>query len=521
LADNVIDTDKDIEKKAYKFKDYLVKYNLKNWFFISFLVLLLIVFITRIKTSFIDTIWNDEAVYMWNAVRLLMEPSYLFTTSFLNDAIIPQLIIAFFKLFTTTFNAGRLMALFYGIFGIVAVYFLGKEIKNEATGLIAAILLSFNHLYWFIGSKALIDVPIAAIIVFSAYCLLKFEKEQNKKWAIIAGISSILPVITKGVGSLVLFIFPIYFLITRHKNILKDKLGLLVLVFPVGILTVGNLVYYFIAGTFFTTKIFTLIFNFSGASTPYNFTLNLLSFVLNWWISPFLILGIVLSFIYRKREDILLLVFFFVYLLFTEFSLGRGTEVIPRFLLTVLPIAVVLVAKTFSEIIIYLKILTKIKLSIWIFVLLTILMVIPSINIATKSHFSDQRKFSFSGYQEAGAWLKENAAREALIYSTAPRQIRTFAEREYKRELYNKDLGGTTVYLSHFKTLDDFMNETKDKDNIYLHLDIFESGQPSWASPITQEKVTQLMTLGFTPVKEIVLPFNSQPVIVGLILYKQ
>jgi len=108
------------------------------------------------------------------------------------------------------------------------------------------------------------------------------------------------------------------------------------LAFPVGVLTIGNLVYYFIAGSFFTTKIFTLIFNFSGAETPFNFTLNLLSFVLNWWISPFLILGVILSFVYRKREDILLLVFFFVYLLFTEFSLGRGTEIIPRFLSAIL-----------------------------------------------------------------------------------------------------------------------------------------------------------------------------------------
>ena len=356
MKDNVVDTDKDIEEKALKFKEYLPKKFLgyiKNWYFLLFIILLIVVFITRLKFLFVDSIWNDETVYMWNAVRLLMEPSYLFSKYFLNDAIIPQFIIAFFKIFTTTFNAGRLMALFYSIFGIISVYLLGKEVKNEAVGLIATILISFNHIYWFIGSKTLIDAPIAAMIVFSAYCLLKFEKKQNVRWAVIAGISSILPIITKGVGSLVLFIFPIYFLITRHKNILKDRLGLLVLAFPVGVLTLGNLIYFIIIGKFFTTNIFSLILRFSGAETPFNFTLNLLSFVLNWWVSPFLILGVILAFVYRKREDILLLVFFFVYLLFTEFSLGRDTEVIPRFLLTVLPIAVVFVAKTFSEIVIY------------------------------------------------------------------------------------------------------------------------------------------------------------------------
>ena len=141
---------------------------------------------------------------------------------------------------------------------------------------------------------------------------------------------------------------------------------------------------------------------FSGAETPFNFTFYLLSFVLNWWVSPFLILGVILAFVYRKREDILLLVFFFVYLLFTEFSLGRDTEVIPRFLLTVLPIAVVFVAKTFSEIVIYLKVLTKVKIGMWIFVIIAVIMAVPFYNLALDGLFNAGRNVSFSGYQEGG-----------------------------------------------------------------------------------------------------------------------
>ena len=523
MGNDVIDTDKDIEKEAYKLKKNLPKYFLglvRNWYFSLFLVLLLVAFVIRIKYSFIDSIWNDEAVYMWNAVRALNEPLYFFSKSFLNDAIIPQIIIAFFKLFTTTFNAGRLMVMLYSLFGIVVVYFLGKEIKNEAVGLISAILLSFNYLYWFTGSKALIDVPITAMIALAAYCLIKFEKEQNKKWAIIAGISSLLPMVTKGIGSLVLFIFPIYFLITRHKNIFKDKLGLLVLSFSIGALTIGNLIYFLLIGKFFTSTIFELILNFSGAKTPFNFTLALLSFVLNWWISPFLILGIILAFIYRKREDILLLVFFFAYLLFTEFSLGRGATVIDRYLLPVLPFAIIFIAKTFSEILVYLRILAKIRLGMWVFVIISILLAIFSYNSTLDNLFNPVRNFSFSGYQETGEWIRENVPKEALIYSTAPRQIRTFSEREYKRDLYNVDYGGTLIYLYHFKTLEDFVNETKGKNNVYLHLDSFESGQPAWASPPTQEKVDALIPLGFRIVKEIVGRFESEDVLVGLILHR-
>ena len=192
----------------------------------------------------------------------------------------------------------------------------------------------------------------------------------------------------------------------------------------------------------------------------------------------------------------------------------------PRNILPALIIAYIIIGKTFNEIIEYLKILAKVKIPMWIFVVLVILLSIPMYSASVVGFFGPERNFSFSGYQEAGQWLKENAAGDALIYSTAPRQIRTFAEREYKRDLYNIDYGGTLIYLFHFKTLEDFANETKDKHDIYLDLDSFESGQPLWASPPTQEKINTIMKLGFTPVKQVTRKINSQDITVGIILHK-
>ena len=74
--------------------------------------------------------------------------------------------------------------------------------------------------------------------------------------------------------------------------------------------------------------------------------------------------------------------------------------------------------------------------------------------------------------------------------------------------------------MYHFKTLEDFANETKDKNDVYLHIDVFESGQPTWASPPTQEKVDAITSLGFRIVKEITGRFESQDILIGLILHR-
>ncbi|QQG38506.1 MAG: glycosyltransferase family 39 protein [Candidatus Woesearchaeota archaeon] len=502
---------------------------LRNYYFVGFLVILLFAIFLRFKYSFIDSIWNDEAVYIWNGIRVLLQPSHIFSTEFLSaGAIIPQLMITFFHIFTDSFTAGRIVAVIFSLLGIIFAYLLGKEVKGSSVGLIAAILITVNSIYWFIGSKALMDVPVAAATTIAAWALIKFEKNNTVKWAIIATILAVLPSFVKGVGSIVILLYILYFLITRRQKIFKDKLVWIALSAPLFILTVGNLIYFFIFDQFLTTNLFGRIFSLAGLSSPFGTTLQFFSFTLginsfiSWFLAIILVLGIILSFVYRKKEDLILLLWFFAFLAFVEFSLGRKSDPLPdpRNVLPALIIAYVIIGKTFNEIVEYLKILTKVKISMWIFVVLVVIISIPIYSASVNGFFGPQRNFSFSGYQEAGQWLKENVPKESLIYSTAPRQIRTFSERDYKRDLYNVDYGGTVIYLFHFKTFEEFAEEIKDKKDIYLHIDVFESGQPDWASPPNQEKIEALKTLGFIPIKEIQNQVGDQNIIIGIILHK-
>ena len=157
------------------FKERLYSF-LKNKYNIAFIVVFLIGLYLKLKFLFVDSIWPDEALYQWYGYKLLHVPSYFFSEEFAEVvSYLPSTIMAFFNIFTNSFIAGRITILLFGLAGIILVYLLGKELKNRPVGLMAAILLSVNHLYWFIGSRTLLDVPLTTMFTLVAFCLIKYE----------------------------------------------------------------------------------------------------------------------------------------------------------------------------------------------------------------------------------------------------------------------------------------------------------------------------------------------------------
>src|SRR3989344_4862084 len=113
--------EKDIEKVGERIRVHFSKRILnflKNPYHLLFVMLFIVGFSIRWKYLFQDSIWNDETVYMWNALRLLKNPLFLFSSQFIGDLVVlPNLIIAFLMIFFKTFIAGRLMALIFAMSG--------------------------------------------------------------------------------------------------------------------------------------------------------------------------------------------------------------------------------------------------------------------------------------------------------------------------------------------------------------------------------------------------------------------
>ena len=146
-----------------------------------FLGVLFIGIFLRLKYFLIESIWNDASVHLWFAIKLLQEPSFIFTVDFLTgDYVIPQFITAFFYIFTQNiFIAGKLMVFIYTLIGIVFIYLLGSELRSKAVGILAAILFVFNPLIWFYGVRPLAEAPLIAMFIVVAYCFVKLTKEKT------------------------------------------------------------------------------------------------------------------------------------------------------------------------------------------------------------------------------------------------------------------------------------------------------------------------------------------------------
>ncbi len=481
-----------------------IKDGLKNFFKdkwnIAFLIILVIAIIIRVRYMISDSIWPDEALYTWYGYKLLHSPSYLFSTEFTHTvSYLPSIIIAILSIFTNSFFAGKLMSMFFGIIGLVFVYLLGKEIKDGFVGLIAAILLSVNYVHWFYTDRVLLDVPLTAMFILTCYCLIKYDKIASKKWAILLATSMALTMYTKVAGLLVIPIVGLYFLLVHNKNILalfkrKDFLMLIglfvLLILPLLIINVVNFGSLTVesTGRYISTEE-------AGADNlkPSRDFRDATS----WYILPIAFLGIIFALLYRKKEDYLLLSWLLgVYLFFSLLhpqSLDRYVlpGVIPLFLLA---------ATGIDELRILIGKIAGIKLSRWIFIGLIVALMIPlylQANIIVKTSI-----YGYTGFKDAGIWLKDNAEENAVIFTDSTRAIRVFSLKEFDEN--NGELKGPA------KTKEEFEKQiSEQKLPIYLIYDQWEYIQPGWLYPLSQEKLDYIASLGFNPVNVVNKPYPT------------
>jgi len=499
----------DLKGKIYRFfKD---KHNL------VFTAVFIIALILRLKFITQESIWNDETFYIWFALRFMKDSSYFLASRFGGTQFF-ILLITFFKLFTNNaVAAGRITALFFSMAGIIIIYKLGKVIKDKTTGLIAAILLSVHHLYWFIGNKVLLDTPSATMFLFTAYCLIMYEKKRTKLWIILFPLSIALTLMTKASNILIIPLILIYFFfvyllepIISKKNIKKSltKLFKRKSLYLVIILTLIFLIPYFInslasfgnlvpfsSGLGGTTTSF--VTSTAERGTNYFGTLTQFPFFLTWYIIPFFIIGLILNLIYRKKTDYLLISWLFYLVLFTILT---GAITIPRYGLPVIPIMLLIAALAISEIRIMINKFTKLKINPFIFVAIAILLAIPFYNMGNNLFIS--KSYTYTGYEEAGQWAKENIPEDSFFIVGSPGFIRLFSGYEFIKGTFGEEgEENGTIYYGLPATSEEFeqLLTTTNKE-IYLEIDMWEYVNQGWAYPITQEKLNYIQSLGFQPI---------------------
>lgn len=83
---------------------------------------------------------------------------------------------------------GRLVVALLGVFSIVLIYLLGKEIFDVPTALVAAFLLAFNYRHFLSSVLSLNDIPNAVAILLTMLVLVKQLKRPTGKRLVLIGI---------------------------------------------------------------------------------------------------------------------------------------------------------------------------------------------------------------------------------------------------------------------------------------------------------------------------------------------
>jgi 4-amino-4-deoxy-L-arabinose transferase-like glycosyltransferase len=186
---------------------------------LSFIILSVILRFSLINVN--KGYWWDEAVYLGLSrnldqnLQLGIPPPV--------ESYRPILLPILISSTTAVLNeetGARIVVLSFSILSIVCVFFLGKKLYDEQTGLVSAILLGVNHLFLFYGQRIFTE---SIFITFYAMSLLFFFSgvEKNRNHLLLAGVFTGLCVLTKNFGVFLPIIFLTYILLRKRFEIFR------------------------------------------------------------------------------------------------------------------------------------------------------------------------------------------------------------------------------------------------------------------------------------------------------------
>lgn len=207
---------------------------------------------------------HDEGIYAWRA-RWIVESG-----DWLNPLIIHYgktpgvywLIASSFSLFGINETTARLPSAIASIISALLLYEIGKIILNPKIAIFAAAILSLEF-YWLQYSRMSVpDIPLASLVLFSIWCLLKAELHPKYRllWGLGVGLSFGLGFLLRSymVFLPMLALFP--YLIWEHRRHRHLTNPALYLGFLIGLMPT---IYWLVSSWLFYDKpIFTEMFDF-------------------------------------------------------------------------------------------------------------------------------------------------------------------------------------------------------------------------------------------------------------------
>ncbi len=321
------------------------------------IAILLISFFLRLAFAYAEPVkWWDETVYASLGWDLKSNPLHYSFDGGWSDYVpgdwpkagyraplLPYMLGVMFFFFGQNMILLNCLMPLIGTLNVLLIYLLGKKLFTEKIGLYAAVFLAFMPVHVFYSGKLLTDVLSTTMITLSVFLFVLWSEKRDNKFASLTGAVTALAVLSRYVSILLLPIFFVFLLVKeRNINFIKSKSFLLMLL------------------SFLLVLLPWLVYGYYEYSNPLGWFLHSGTSAGYWgvfksWheilpyfpamfsIAIFLAVFGMAKLIknYSKEKNILFLIWFFIFLVFSLFMLPYKEE---RYFMQITPPLAVMAA---------------------------------------------------------------------------------------------------------------------------------------------------------------------------------
>ncbi|HHV62459.1 MAG TPA: glycosyltransferase family 39 protein [Firmicutes bacterium] len=151
-----------------------------------------------------SSLWDlDEGMYAEVAREMLVRGDYVapyfnYQPRFDKPPLHYWVTAGFYKVFGVNEFSARLGSASFGFLGAVLVYFLGRTLFSKRVGLLAAIVLGTNLLYFAESKIGLVDTALTFFIVLSLLAFWLAWLRRDRRYYALLGVAMALGTLTKG-----------------------------------------------------------------------------------------------------------------------------------------------------------------------------------------------------------------------------------------------------------------------------------------------------------------------------------
>lgn len=209
--------------------------------------------------------------------------------------------------------------------------------------------------------------------------------------------------------------------------------------------------------------------------------------------------GLVALLFSGKKEDILLELWFWVP--FVGICLCQEKDL--RYALLILPSSILISGRGMQLFLIKICPPRSVVIRICQVIFIILFLFVCALDFSRINKNLSARTWYFSGLEEAGQWIKEQAAADTVVIASSIRQIRYYSGIKYA------DDGGNLYFPpSDREDFIKWMNQTSGK--VILAVDGWERTQPQWLFPYSDSNQAFLKSLGFSLCKVIQHPVANE-----------